>query len=45
MTGNLIKDMVLMSRGIMIMEDEPTEQSEQVCNGDCQTCKKCGEDV
>jgi hypothetical protein len=46
MTGNLIKDLVLMSHGIMVEQADPNEysmESMQSCLGDCQTCKKCGE--
>lgn len=44
MTGNLIKDMVLMSRGFMVDEPEVIEGGLEACNGDCQTCKKCEEE-
>lgn len=41
MTGNLIKDMVLMSKGIMIEEPEVIEGGLEACNGDYNACKKC----
>ena len=49
MNGSLIKDLVLMSHGIMIEQDKPNEypmgiESMQSCLGDCQTCKKCDEE-
>ena len=47
MTGNLIKDLVLMSHGIMVEQDQLNEysmESMQSCLGNCQTCKKCEEE-